>query len=98
NKFVLQFKEFCQRGVSSYTELGSPIPAAFYLEITDKFERFLSFFSEKYPHLISYTPPEIRPAEGLRSLIDRNLHSRDEAVFLYLDLLLMQTPETLNEK
>src|SRR3990167_3713584 len=97
-KFTSLFEEFCHNGIKSYIELGNPMTAAFYLEITDKFHRFLSYISHEHPQLMSYTPPTIRPIEQLRALINKKIHAPEDELFLYLDLILMQSPETLNAK
>lgn len=97
-KFTSFFEEFCQKGVRSYTELGNPLTAAFYLELTDKFQRFLSYFSAKHPELLPSYTPKINASQQLKALIDRGIHAPEDEVHLYLDLLLMQSPETLDRK
>lgn len=91
-KLISRFEEFWQTGAHTYADLGKPLVASFYLAIGHLFGQYLSHLNPEW------LPPRIDPAAELRTLIHRNLHTPEEAVFLYLDLILIQPHDRLDEE
>lgn len=99
SSFTARFDEFAQKGFQTYKDLGHPLAASFYLEILEKWERTLTYLNKMHPEILFRRafPLQIDPAKELGSLIQKNLHHPEQAVFLHLDRALLFKPEDLNE-